>query len=182
MDKQTNTNVQIGNICIQWASLEYVVSNAIWVVLRVDAEVGKIVTGNLDMKQRANMIFALAHQTNAPRPFKDACMALKKALFDPGDLLHRRNLAVHGIHFFHHSNDTVQIEVHRGKGGRGPREIAVSDLQKLGNDINVASDNFARAFIFYIQQSFPGLQSKGLDDIKAILLKTSAANADGVTK
>lgn len=173
MDKQTNTNVQIGNICVQWASLEYVVSNAIWIMLRLDSEVGKIVTGNLDIKQRVSMVFALAHQTNAPIPFKNACKALRSELFDPKDLLHRRNLAVHGAHFTIPDNEKIQIEVHRGKGGKGPREIPVSELADLGREINAASNAFTTALVRYVEYSFPGLQSKGLDDIKAIFAKNS---------
>lgn len=115
MDQQISRNAQIGNICIQWSSLEYMLAHAIWLMCGVDQEVGKILTGNLDSKQRAMMAHALAHQINAPIPVK---RAIKQTLDEMREeLIHRRNEAVHGIHFTHPDPESVFIEMHRGKGG-----------------------------------------------------------------
>src|SRR5689334_13504090 len=120
MDDTSNRNQQIGNICVQWSSLEYILVQIIWLMAGVQEEVGKILTAHLDMKQRANMAFALAHQTNASYRLKKATKAVVDAL-QKGDLISRRNQAVHGVHFTIDEPGAVGIEMHRGKGGRGQR-------------------------------------------------------------
>ena len=145
MDNPTNRNVQIGNICIQWSSLEYMLATGIWLLIGVHQDVGKIVTGNLDAKQRAMMAHALAWQTNAPVPYKQA---VKQVLDEMREsLIQRRNEAVHAIHFGDVSQDTIEVELHRGKGGREPRQLRNDDLDKLGKSINAASTLLANANI-----------------------------------
>lgn len=181
MDQQISRNAQIGNICIQWSSLEYMLANAIWLMCGVDQEIGKILTGNLDAKQRATMAHALAHQTNAPFAVKQA---LKQTLNEMReDLIHRRNEAVHGIHFNHPDPGSVYIEMHRGKGGRNQRTLANRDLVELGLKINAATARMANALIAFAQSKAAkvGREVEFMEMTAAILRNNSLTSDDGET-
>jgi hypothetical protein len=179
MDHQTNRNVQIGNVCVQWASLEYRLAVAIWIMVGVDMEIGKVLTASLDMKQRATMAFTLAHQTNAPIPFKNALKSVLTALRE--GLIDRRNQAVHGIHFTIDRPDAIGVEMHRGKGGRQQRIQEDKELSQLGRDINRAANEFAAALPAYVEFRFKGLAeiSQGLADLKAIILNNAETKDEG---
>lgn len=145
MDNATNRYVQIGNVCAQWSSLEYMLAVGIWLMIDVDEDIGKIVTGNLDAKQRATMAKALAWKLNAPFAFKTAIREVLDQM--RSDLIDRRNEAVHGIHFGDESSTTISIELHRGKGGRDPRELTNESLAELGRAIHSAAAKMAQANI-----------------------------------
>ncbi|MCC6925716.1 hypothetical protein [Novosphingobium sp.] len=145
-----NRIAQIGNICVQWSALEYHTAIAIWNLAGVvDQEIGKILTANLDLKQRVGMAFALAHTVNAPIPFKNAIKALQTALQNE-DLIHRRNQAVHGIHFQIDEPGAAGIEMHRGKGGRVQRIQRDKDLNQLGARLAELRDSFLLALTAYV--------------------------------
>jgi hypothetical protein len=181
MDFESNRIVQIGNVCIQWANLEYELAVAIWLMICVDNEVGKILTANLDVKQRATMAHAIAHQINAPIPFK---RALKQVLEElRADLIHRRNEAVHAVHFTPFGPGVAKVEMHRGKGGRAPRPLKDNDLHALGKQINTLSFMLTTAIgVFAIHQA--KLYKVALDDAETslnILRKISATKSAGDT-
>lgn len=147
MDNESNRAVQIGNICIQWSCLEYELALSIWLMLGLHDDIGKVVTASLDAKQRATMAFTLADKTKAPFAFRKA---IKETLSDiRSDLIHRRNEAVHAVHFKPYSIDTAKVEMHRGKGGREPRPLRDSDLAELGQLIHKAALRVAEANILY---------------------------------
>ena len=150
MVHENNQLVQIGNICIKWSNLEYELAVSIWLMTEVTPEVGKILTGNLDAKQRATMAHALAHQTNAPIPFKKV---LKEVLDEMrAGLIHRRNEAVHAVHFLPYAPDIAKVEMHRGKGGRHARELRHSDLAQLGKALNIAGLKIATANLGFAEK------------------------------
>ena len=133
-------NVQIGNICFQWAYLEYLIALTIWSLLHIDPDTGKIVTGGLDIRPRLNMAINLARELQAPKGAIDALLLTREAL-DKG-LDQRRNTAVHG-HRIAHPNDPAAelVEVHRGKGARKRRPQTNADLTQLGKDIKQLADD-----------------------------------------
>ena len=178
MDSQSNRSLQIGNVCIQWSGLEYVLAVSIWIMLKLDIETGKIVTANLDAKQRATMAFALANQINAPVSYRNAIKKVMVALRD--GLIDRRNVAVHGIHFTVSQPNSVGIEMHRGKGGRAIRILENQEFHNLGNEISALTNEFASAQSEYTKKLIPQLAaaSKGLADLEAILRKTSLTNIE----
>ena len=181
MDAQTNRIAQIGNVCVQWSNLEYVLATAIWLIIGVNEEAGKILTASLDAKNRAKMLYSLAHVYNAPVSYKNAVKRVMKALQD--GLMDRRNVAVHGVHFPSTQNDSVGIEMHRGKGGRNQRTIPNSEFASLGNDITKVRDDFVKSHITYVKKIYPKLvgRSIGLQDLEAILTNNSATKADDET-
>lgn len=157
MIHQANRNQQIGNICIQWAALEYQLAVAIWALAGLEAELGKVLTASLDVKARAVMAHTLAHETNAPRYLK---IAIKKVLDAVRkDLLTRRNQAVHGIHFAGERPDMAMIEMHRGKGGRGRRPQSDRELYQLGQEINALSRSFAKSLKHYVSDLAGSLEA-----------------------
>ena len=133
-------NTQVGNICVQWAHLEYLLALAIWSLLRLDQETGKIVTGGLDIRPRLNMAINLAKHLKAPEPAKKALLCTRRAL--DGGLDERRNKAIHGHRLL--DPDDIQselVEVHRGKGDRKRHKVTNADLAELGVAIaKVAAD------------------------------------------
>lgn len=173
-----NRQLLIGNICIQWSSLEYMLAAGIWTLVDVDEEVGKILTGNLDAKQRATMAHALAWQTNAPHDYKKVVKEVLTEMRD--ELIHRRNEAVHGIHFDSGETSIAEIELHRGKGGRAPRELSNDSLAELGSRIRAAAHKMSAANIALIQHQ---AAEKGcgaevgalIEDILRNISETSAA-------
>lgn len=151
---------------MQWSSLEYVLVQAIWAMINVDAEVGKILTAHLDIKQRAAMAFAVSNQTNAPVSFRNALKAVQRSLQDD-DLINRRNQAVHGIHFSTDRPDAVNVEMHRGKGGRAPRLQTDADLAKLSREICEVRTRFGVALLAYAKQRM-GDQAATLESFAAM--------------
>lgn len=120
---------QIGLIAVQWSHLEVVFSNAIWYLLRLDVETGKIVTGGLDMVPRANMAINLARHLKAPKVLIDGLVLARKKIQDGLD--QRRNQIIHGVQRSGRDHSTALIDVHRGKGSRQTSEVSLDDLIKL---------------------------------------------------
>jgi hypothetical protein len=130
-----NRNLTIGSICFQWSHLEYLLSQTIWSLLRIDEDTGKILTGGLDIQPRVNMAIALARHLNAPRGLVTALVEVRTALNK--DLVYRRNRAIHG-HRRPDPNEPASelVEVHRGKGDRTRHPQTNDDLVKIVDDTN----------------------------------------------
>lgn len=122
----------IGHICAQWADVEYTFACAIWHMLGLDDETGKIVTGGLDMLPRANMAINLSNHQKQDSRFTKALKEARAAIQDGLDT--KRNRAVHGVHFFD-ANLNLYVEVHRGKGGRDRTELTEEDLNEIGRTL-----------------------------------------------
>jgi len=132
-------NTQIGNICWQWAHLEYLIALAIWAMLRIDHETGKVVTGGLDIKPRVNMAINLGHHLRAPKEAIQALIDVRTALDD--DLITKRNRAVHGHRLLDPDDPTADlVEVHRGKGDRKRSPQTNQDLRALGIHVKAVAD------------------------------------------
>lgn len=181
MDHQSNRSLQTGNICVQWANLEYHLAVAIWNMIGVSDSVGKILTANLDIKQRATMAYAIAHEINAPRYLKLAIKAVLNEL--RGGMLDERNQSVHGIHFVAERPDAVMVELHRGKGGRNQRLQLDADLAKLGARIHRTSFAFDEALCRYLREKLEtaAADSMGLRHFEATLSKIRTTMAEGST-
>ena len=124
----------IGNVCAQWAGLEYQISHIIWLMLDLRHEVGKIMTGGLDMQPRLNVAILLARQLGAPRYIERELARIRKEIQDGLDM--QRNRAVHGISFESPDPNSLRVEVHRGKGTKTPIELPNKELNKLGDDLH----------------------------------------------
>ena len=123
----------IGRICMEWSTLEYNIAILIWVMLKLPtAEVGKIVTGGLDILPRLNMAIALSTELRMPIGLTKALITTRKNIQDGLDV--RRNMAVHGIHFLEDDGSTT-VEVHRGKNRKMVMPIAGDDYMRLSEEI-----------------------------------------------
>ena len=125
----------VGNICHQWANIEYQIACAIWSLLGVDEATGIILTGGLLMRPRVNMATKLAKHLSAPQKVIAALTEVHSAL---EVLEEKRNKAVHGVRFANLNDPASEyFEMHRGKKGRhletndSLRELA-QDLANLG--------------------------------------------------
>jgi hypothetical protein len=132
-DESLQMLIGVGNICTQWAFLEFQFSLAIWRLLKVDEATGKIVTGGLDMLPRAGMAIVLARHFQADRALTTALVEARKTIQAGLDV--RRNEAVHGVFKSRVGGSDVVVEVHRGKGDRKPKPITAADLTSLGTEI-----------------------------------------------
>lgn len=126
---QNERHVLVGNICHQWAYIEYLGALAIWSVLGVDYETGVILTGGVPIRARFDMAHKLANHLGAPPRAIAALEATKAAL--AGGLENKRNRAVHGVRFADEANPANEfIEMHRGSPkGRHPQSN--QDLRDL---------------------------------------------------
>lgn len=127
-------NAQVGHVCRQWASLEFLLAATISSLLRLDKETSFILTNGLDILPRAAMAHRLAVHLKAPPPAIKALREVRDAL--RGGLLDRRNTAVHG-HRQRNPNDftTDYVTMYRGKGAGVRRAQDHEELIQLGLDI-----------------------------------------------
>lgn len=131
----SNRSHQIGNICIQWAFLEYLLARAIWKTLDLDKQAGLIVTGALNIQGLSDTAIKLAEKIGQVDEILEALKVVRKSLHE-FDVIRRRNSAVHGVQFGHPNRlDARIVEVYRGKKAGDAFEVEDSDLAKLGNDI-----------------------------------------------
>ena len=144
----------------------------------LENEVGKIITGGLYMKARAQAAFAIANQVNAPRYLKFAIADVRKQLQD--GLIERRNQAVHGIHMTSELPDAAKVELHRGKGGRQPRLQKDSELVDLNQKISELCKAFDVQMKRYAEEKL-GSGHALVMAFKAIEEKMRATVAEGVT-
>lgn len=142
----SDRNLQIGNICFQWAHLEYLLSITIGILLRVEPKTSQIISSGLDILPRTNMALALAHHLTAPRSLVDGLKAVRRDLQDGKKLLERRNRAVHGHRQLHPSPDREIFNVYRGKGA-GAIEQTNADLHRIGNDIAETATEFYQVMV-----------------------------------
>ncbi|MCF6292731.1 MAG: hypothetical protein L3J04_04980 [Robiginitomaculum sp.] len=128
-------NLQIGNICFQWAHLEYLMMLTIGSLLRIDEDTAKIVSAGRDIQARINLSLALANHLNAPKDAVDAIKELRTKL-QKEKILDRRNMAIHG-HRVLDSNDArgELVEVHFGKGKHQKISQTNETLATLGKGI-----------------------------------------------
>jgi hypothetical protein len=119
---------------MQWSNVEYQVAQTIWLILGLDVETGKIVTGGLDMLPRLNMAINLARHRKAPVELTSQLVKTRASIQDKLDV--RRNRAVHGVNSWFPGDATVHVEVHRGKGGRERKPLPEDDLRQLGQEIH----------------------------------------------
>ena len=66
-----NRNVQIGNICSQFAHLELLLAQAIWSALGLTEEAGLSVTGSLNVEARARLAVELCEKQGKPKQVVD---------------------------------------------------------------------------------------------------------------
>jgi hypothetical protein len=126
----------VGYICLQWAAFEAIVATAIWEMLGLEEDVGRIVTGGLDMRPRLNMAVRLAEKLKMPGPYTQALIDARKAMDD--GLEARRNFVVHGIHQWREDRDSpLVLDLHRGKRTK-PEPFTDEQLQELADDLRDA--------------------------------------------
>jgi hypothetical protein len=132
---RNDRNTQIGNVCHQWAHLEFLLAIVIWKLLHIDEDTGRIVTGGLDILPRINMGIALAEHLKAPPVLKRSLKDTRTALQD--GLLERRNRAIHGIRFINPADpySSELFLMHRGKGAGVATTQTNKDLAQIGKDI-----------------------------------------------
>lgn len=179
MDHVQNRLIQTGNICVQWANLEYHLAVTIWVMAGVESEVGKILTGGMDMKTRASAAVAISHQMNAPRYLKMALAHVLKQLRD-GGLIDRRNQAVHGVHMTSELPNAAKVELHRGKGGRQPRLQMDAELADLNQRLSSLCKTFDVSMARYIEERL-GTGQAGVVAMRAMVEKMRETMAEGET-
>ena len=131
----SNRNAQIGNICSQWAHLEYLLASAIWGLLGLEKGVGLIVTGGLNIESRVGTAVALAEALGQPDELIEALKRVRKEL-QSSKIIQRRNLTIHGNRFLHPDREDAElVEIHRGKSAGKPKTRADSELSELGKEI-----------------------------------------------
>ncbi len=131
----TNRNVQIGNICSQFAHLELLLAQAIWSALGLNEEVGLAVTGRLDIEARANLAVELCEKLGKPLNVVEELKRVRREL-QASKIIERRNRAIHG-HRFSNPDDPASefVTVHRGKDAGMKIKRTDAELAQIGKDI-----------------------------------------------
>lgn len=132
----------VGYICATWSNFEAAIAQAIWIMLNLDDATGRIVTGGLDMRPRANMAVRLARHLKMPTEFTRALEDARASL-DNG-LMAKRNLAVHGIHHPRTQEDAMMLDLHRGKHKK-PEPFTDTDLNAFAEELYQAYKAFVDA-------------------------------------
>ncbi|WP_150120879.1 MULTISPECIES: hypothetical protein [unclassified Sulfitobacter] len=131
----TNRNVQIGNICAQFAHLELLLAHAIWSALNLTEKVGLKVTGRLDIEMRAKLAVELCQELGKPGPVVDELKKVRREL-QASHIIERRNSAIHGHRFPDPDEPGAEIVVvHRGKDAGIKIRRTDAQLAQLGKDI-----------------------------------------------
>ena len=116
-----NRNVQIGNICSQFAHLELLLAQAIWSALGLTEEAGLSVTGSLNVEARARLAVELCEKQGKPKQVVDEL---------------RRVRTIQG-HRFPNPDDPASefVVVHRGKDAGVKLKRTDAELAQIGKDI-----------------------------------------------
>ncbi|WP_339854159.1 hypothetical protein [Roseovarius nubinhibens] len=130
-----NRNVQIGNICSQFAHLELLLAQAIWSALGLTEEAGLSVTGSLNVEARARLAVELCEKQGKPKQVVDELRRVRKEL-QASKVIERRNRAIHG-HRFPNPDDPASefVVVHRGKDAGVKLKRTDAELAQIGKDI-----------------------------------------------
>ena len=136
-----NRNIQIGNICSQFAHLELLLAQAIWAALDLDEKVGLSVTGGLSIEARARLAAKLCAKQGKSDKVTKELETVRREL-QASKIIEQRNRAIHG-HRFPDPNDPAaeMVVIHRGKDAgrkikRTDAELAhhrIQDTHKLDN-------------------------------------------------
>lgn len=143
---QNDRNLQIGNICIQWSHLEYLVALAIWSMLRIDEKTGRILTGGLDIIPRLGMAHQLSVHLNAPQLARRTLTETRKIL--QSGLLEQRNLVIHGHRLKAHGEPSIEtFEVHRGPKSGQKQPLTNAEIAQIGRDIAIVHKALHKALL-----------------------------------
>lgn len=130
----SDRHAYVGNICHQWANIEYQLVLAIWAMLGIDQETGIILTGGVPIRARADMAVKLAKHLKAPEPALQTFKWIQKEL--ESGIEDRRNLAVHGVRTANDSDSASEFfEMHRGRS-KGRNIQTNDDLLTLSKEIS----------------------------------------------
>lgn len=131
----TNRNVQIGNICSQFAHLELLLAQAIWSALKLTESVGLKVTGRLDIELRAKLAVELCEELGKPSQVVAELKRVRGEL-QASNIIERRNRAIHGHRFPDPDDPAAEyVVVHRGKYAGTKVKRTDAELAQLGKDI-----------------------------------------------
>lgn len=130
-----NRNVQIGNICAQFAHLELLLAQAIWSALNLTEKAGLSLTGRLDIEVRAKLAVELCEEQGKPDQVVKELKKVQKEL-QASKIIERRNRAIHG-HRFRDPDDPAAefVVVHRGKDAGLRIKRTDAELAQIGKDI-----------------------------------------------
>ena len=131
----TNRNVQIGNICSQFAHLELLLAQAVWAALDVDEETGLVITGSLNIEARVKMAIGLCEKRGKSPEVIAQLKHVQKAL-QSEKIIERRNKAIHGNRFPCPDDPAAEmVTIHRGKDAGKKIKRPDSELSQLGQEI-----------------------------------------------
>ena len=126
----------VGNVCVQWSYLEYLLGNIVPFLLKIGDEQSEILLRHSDIIRKAQFAKDLADSTNADSELTSCLIKIAKAI---PELSSERNLVVHGVYFSKDGADLVIAQAYRGKYVGSPQSMGIDRMLKLGNDIAALS-------------------------------------------
>jgi len=142
----------IGLVITQWSALEEVISCAIWQAARVEGKTGRVITSQLGMMAKVDLLSALLHRNF---PFF-ASQFDKTSNYITGNLNGRRNFVAHG-HWVLGGKGWALVNKFTSRGKPADKSVimGVSDLEKLAQEI--AETTF---WIMTLAAALPSLKNK----------------------
>ncbi|WP_227368316.1 hypothetical protein [Halomonas sp. M20] len=125
----------IGHICFQYSFLDYLVSNVIWHILKLDVEAGKIVTGSLDIRPKLDMAVTLASHYGVLDEISAHIKTMKNRIEGKNGAINKRNRLIHGVFASAPGDPVVVVESHRNKRHRQRIALAIDEIQSTLNEI-----------------------------------------------
>ncbi|MFM5465820.1 hypothetical protein [Aeromonas simiae] len=141
-----------GYICTQYSYFDYLVSNVIWHILKIDKPVGMIVTGAMDIRPKIEMAISLLEHHDIENEIRSTLQKFKNNASKENGFISKRNKIVHGIFSSREGDSAVMVEAHRKKSHRERHEMDVEYIQQCYGEI-VAANN----------ELVPLLESRGIN-------------------
>ncbi len=129
-----------GYICTQYSYFDYLISNVIWHVLKVDKPTGIIVTGGMDIRPKIEMAISLLNHFEIENEIRFALQKFKNNASKENGFISKRNKIVHGIFSSSEGDPAVMVEVHRKKSQRDRHEMKVEYIQQCHDEILAANN------------------------------------------
>ncbi len=128
-----------GNVCHQWSYLEYLLSQLIWHLLKLDKAIGIIVTGEIEITAKAKMALKLSKELLTHNDLISILVLISKLQ----TLAEKRNRVVHGSFSSHPDSVYAAVELHRGKNAGIREQISINDIDSVAEEINILTMSFA---------------------------------------
>ena len=151
MDNELNSTQEygklltlIGCVCTQYSFLDYLVSNVVWSLLRVEKDAGMIITGAMDIRPKIAVAIQLSEHYDKHGDIRTELRNIERNASKDTGFIPKRNLIIHGIFSSRDGDPTVMVEAHRKKSARTRATLTIEFVQETHDEIVSTSKRLVR--------------------------------------